>query len=296
MNGQIVKALSGFYYVQTQDELVTCKARGKFRKDGISPLVGDYVAITQTAANEGVIDQILPRRNFFARPAVANIDQLVMIISEAIPKADPNVIDRMTVMAAMKQCDVLICINKCDLDEALQLNRIYTNAGFPTLCMSAKTGEGTDELLAHLEGKLSVFTGNSGVGKSSILNALSPDWDLAVAEVSKALGRGKHTTRHIEMFTLPSGARVIDTPGFSSFSFEDDAFDDGTELAAFYPDFQPYLTSCRFTGCTHRSEQGCALLKALDDGKIEASRHTSYLRLYDERHAKPEWTKKNNRH
>ena len=296
MNGQIVKALSGFYYVQTQEEVVTCKARGKFRKDGISPLVGDYVEITKTAANEGVIDQILPRRNFFARPAVANVDQLVMIISEAIPKADPNVIDRMTVMAAMKQCDVLICINKCDLDEALQLHRIYTNAGFQTLSMSAKTGEGTDELLAHLEGKLSVFTGNSGVGKSSILNALSPDWDLAVAEVSKALGRGKHTTRHIEMFTLPGGARVIDTPGFSSFSVDDDALDGSTELAAFYPDFQPYLASCRFTGCTHRNEQGCALLKALDDGKIEPSRHTSYLRLYEEWNAKPEWTKKNNRH
>lgn len=295
MKGQIIKALSGFYSVQTENGLFICKARGKFRKDGISPLVGDYVEITQTSADEGVIDRILPRKNCFQRPAVANIDQLVILISQAIPKADTQVIDRMTVMATMKHCDVLICINKCDLDEASELHRIYTNAGFQTVCVSAKTGEGMDGLSSHLCGKLSAFTGNSGVGKSSVLNQLDPQWNLAVGEVSKALGRGKHTTRHIEMFSLANGAQVIDTPGFSSFSVEEDLSNADMDLASFYPDFVPFLNACRFTGCTHRNEKGCSLLSALVDGKIEPSRHNSYLRLYEEWKSKPEWTKKSKR-
>ena len=219
--GRIQKALSGFYYVDTGAEVLTCRARGKFRKEGLSPLVGDRVTVRELGNGEGFIESILPRKNAFERPAVANIDQLVVIGSAAIPKTDPFLIDRIAAIAALKGCEVVVLLNKCDLDPAEELYRIYTAAGFPTLRISAETGEGLEELIPLIAGKLSAFTGNSGVGKSSILNALDPAFQLKTGEISTALGRGRHTTRHVELFRLSCGAEIMDSPGFSSFETEE---------------------------------------------------------------------------
>ena len=287
--GRIQKALSGFYYVDTGTEILTCRARGKFRREGISPLVGDRVSVRELGDGEGFVEAILPGRNAFIRPAVANIDQLVIIGSGAIPKTDPFLIDRVASIAALKQCDVIVLLNKCDLDNADQLYDIYCAAGFPTLRVSAETGEGLEELKDLISGKLSAFTGNSGVGKSSILNALEPDFALKVGEVSTALGRGRHTTRHVELFRLSCGAEIMDTPGFSSFEAEDLNLEWKQHLAESFIEFRPYLEDCRFVGCSHTKEKGCAVLEALRQGKIQKSRHQSYLRLYEELKPVQEW-------
>ena len=290
MRGRIQKALSGFYYVRCGDgQIVQCKARGKFRKDGVTPLVGDFVEISDLGNGEGRVETILPRRNYFDRPSVANIDQLVIICSNAIPKTEPYLVDRMTAIAALKNCDVLLCINKCDLDPAVELTAYYTGAGFSPICVSAETGEGLDALRTAISGKLSAFTGNSGVGKSSILNALDPNFQIRVGEVSTALGRGKHTTRHVELYTLTGGAEVIDTPGFSSFEAEELNLELKHRLAETFPEFAPYADECRFVGCSHTKEKGCAVLDAVREGKIVKGRHESYVRLYDELKNLKEW-------
>ena len=287
--GRIQKALSGFYYVDTGAEILTCRARGKFRKEGISPLVGDRVSVRELGGGEGFVDAILPRRNAFTRPAVANIDQLVIIGSGAIPKTDPFLIDRVASIAALKKCDVIILLNKCDLNGAEELYQLYTAAGFPTLRISAETGEGLEELKPLIAGKLSAFTGNSGVGKSSILNALEPGFSLKVGEVSTALGRGRHTTRHVELFRLSCGAEIMDTPGFSSFEAEDLNLEWKQNLPQTFPEFAPFLDDCRFVGCSHTKEKGCAVLEAVRAGKIQKKRHESYLRLYEELKPLQEW-------
>lgn len=288
MNGRICKALSGFYYVKTGTGLLACRARGKFRKEGISPLVGDVVEYSDLGGGQGWIESIAARRNAFERPAVANIDQLVIVASEAIPKTDPFLIDRMTAIAALKDCDVLVCVNKCDLASGEELQRYYERAGYPSLRVSAETGEGIETLRAAIDGKLSAFTGNSGVGKSSILNALDPSYGIRVGEVSQALGRGRHTTRHVELYALGS-AEVIDTPGFSSFDTEGLSLALKQHLPECFPDFAPYTDGCRFVGCSHTKEKGCAVLQAVKDGKIVPGRHESYVRLHGELKNVKEW-------
>ena len=287
--GRIQKALSGFYYVDTGEAVLTCRARGKFRKDGVSPLVGDWAEVRELGNGEGFVEAILPRKNAFSRPAAANIDQLVVIASGAIPKTDPYLIDRVATIAALKDCQVVVLLNKCDLDPAEDLYRIYRAAGFPTLRISAETGEGMEALPPLLSGKLSAFTGNSGVGKSSILNALDPAFALPVGEVSQALGRGRHTTRHVELFKLRCGGEVIDTPGFSSFDAEELDLELKRRLPETFLEFRPYLDQCRFVGCAHTKEKGCAVLEALRRGEIQESRHKSYLRLYEELKPLKEW-------
>lgn len=200
IKGRIEKALSGFYYVNTGTETLQCRARGRFRREGLSPLVGDWVQVRELGGGEGFVEAIEPRRNAFDRPAAANIDQLVIIASAALPVTDPYLIDRISAIAVLKGCQVLLCLNKCDLDPAEELYGIYQGSAIRVLRVSAATGQGIEELRQELAGKLSAFTGNSGVGKSSILNALAPRFSLAVGEVSKALGRGRHTTRHVELF------------------------------------------------------------------------------------------------
>lgn len=289
--GRIQKALSGFYYVDTGGQLLTCRARGKFRKDGISPLVGDRVEVRELGNGEGFVERICERKNVFARPAVANIDQLVIIASAAIPRTDPYLIDRVASIAALKGCRVAVLLNKCDLDRADELYGIYRASGFPTLRVSAETGEGMEDLKALIAGKLSAFTGNSGVGKSSILNALDPDFRIQVGEVSQALGRGRHTTRHVELYRLSCGAEVVDSPGFSSFETDELNLELKCRLPETFPEFRPYLDSCRFVGCSHTRERGCAVLEALRRGEIQESRHRSYLRLYEELKPLQDWQK-----
>ena len=283
MTGRIVKALSGFYYVDLGDgSVIPCRGRGKLRHQRITPLVGDRVEISALDDGTGMVDAILPRKNQFRRPMVANIDQMVIIASGAIPVTDPFLIDRMAAMAEWKGCEVLVCLNKCDLDRADELASLYRAAGFSTLQVSAETGEGVEELKALIAGKLSAFTGNSGVGKSSLLNAIEPGFSLQVSEVSRKLGRGKHTTRHVELYRLSCGAEVIDTPGFSSFDAGELDLELKERLPECFVEFRPYLDGCRFAGCSHTKEKGCAVLRAVRAGEIPSSRHQSYIRLFGE--------------
>ena len=261
---------------------MACKARGKFRQEGRSPLVGDWVEVQETGAGEGMVWEILPRRTVFNRPAVANVDQLVVVASQAVPVTDPFLIDRVSALAALKDCGVVVCVNKCDLASGEELADIYRRAGFPTVRTSAETGEGVAELTALISGKLSAFTGNSGVGKSSLLNAIEPGFSLRVAQVSQKLGRGRHTTRHVELYRLSCGAEVIDTPGFSSFDAQELDLELKERLPETFVEFRPYVGSCRFVGCSHTREKGCAVLAAVKRGEIPPSRHQSYLRLYEE--------------
>ncbi len=290
--GRIEKALSGFYYVNTGRETLQCRARGKFRKEGLSPLVGDWVQVRELGGGEGFVEAVETRRNVFSRPAAANIDQLVILASAAVPVTEPYLIDRIAAIAALKGCDVLVCLNKCDLDPAEGLYGIYSCSAIPVLRISAETGEGLDALRRAIAGKLNAFTGNSGVGKSSVLNALVPGLQLPVGEVSKALGRGRHTTRHVELFPLGGGTYVIDTPGFSSFDTEEMDLELKEHLPETFPEFAPYVGECRFTGCTHTKEKGCRVLQAVKDGDIPVSRHKSYLRLFDELKDVQTWQKK----
>lgn len=292
MDGIIVKALSGFYYVRAQGETYSCRARGKFRLNGQTPLVGDRVCIEPAADGSGTVTELLPRKNFFDRPAVANVDRLVMIVSAAIPVTDPYLIDMVTVQCEKKHCDVLIVVNKCDLDPGDSLCAIYAKTPYQTIRVSAATGEGLDALRAAIDGKVCCFTGNSGVGKSSILNALDDRFAIATGEVSQKLGRGRHTTRHVEFFDLGANTYVADTPGFA-------AFDDGaalglrkTELAALFPEFRDHSDDCRFLDCAHLAEPGCAVTAAVEDGTIAKSRHRSYKRLYEQAAKIPDWQMK----
>lgn len=287
--GTIMKALSGFYYVDDGQTLTACRGRGKLRHEKVTPLVGDRVRFTPLSDGSGALDEILPRKNEFYRPAVANIDQLVVIASEATPATDPFLIDRVVSIAEGRNCESIICINKCDLASGDTLANIYRSAGFKTLRLSAETGEGIPELKALIAGKVSAFTGNSGVGKSSILNALDPQVSLATGDVSQKLGRGRHTTRHVELFRLSCGAVVADTPGFSSFDVDRMELMRKEELQYSFREFAPYVDQCQFQDCAHVKEKGCAVLEALRQEKIQPTRHQSYVRLYEQAKAIPDW-------
>ena len=277
--GRILRSISGFYDVQTPQGLVTCRARGSLRR-GDSPLTGDLVQIS-VEKGKGMVEKILPRRNKFIRPAVANVDALVVFAANVNPVTEPFLIDRVAAIAGDQEVPVYLVVNKCDLDPAQDLVRIYTKAGFRVICTSAETGEGVEELRSLIRGKLTAFTGNSGVGKSSVLNRLCPELQLPTGEVSEKLGRGRHTTRHVELYRLEEDTYVADTPGFSSFDTDQMEVILKENLQYAFPDFGPYLGACQFRDCTHRKEPGCAVTAALAAGEIEATRYDSYLRLYE---------------
>lgn len=278
--GRILRSLSGFYDVQTPEGLVTCRGRGHLRRGNNSPLTGDMVEIT-VEHGKGMVEKILPRKNRFVRPAVANVDALVVFAANVNPVTEPYLIDRVAAIAGDQEVAVYICVNKSDLDPAIDLVRIYENAGFPVIRASAETGQGVEELRALLQGKLTAFTGNTGVGKSSMLNRLCPELQLATGEVSEKLGRGRHTTRHVELYKLDKDTYVADTPGFASFDTEEMDVILKENLQYAFPDLGPYIGDCQFHDCSHRAEPGCAVRQAVEEGKIEKSRYESYLRLYE---------------
>ena len=280
MIGRIVRSLSGFYEVQTEQGPVTCKARGHFRKEGITPLTGDLAEITATG-RKGMLERILLRKNIFVRPAVANLDGLVIFAANVNPVTEPFLIDRVAAIAGNQEVPVILCVNKTDLDPARALVEIYQRAGFPVISTSAQTGEGVEELRRAISGKLTAFTGNSGVGKSSILNRLLPELNLLTGEVSDKLGRGRHTTRHVELYALGNDTYVADTPGFSSFDTDKMEVILKENLQFAFPDFAPYIGKCRFHDCAHLKEPGCAVTEALARGEIQKSRYDSYVRLYE---------------
>lgn len=279
--GRIVKALSGFYYVSTGDcAAVECRARGKFRKERITPLVGDWVNFS-TDGKRGMVESIEPRKNSFVRPAVSNLDALVVLASGANPVTDPFLIDRVSAIAGNQNVPVILCVNKVDLNDGEMLSGIYRRAGFPVFQTSAETGEGVEALREAIAGKTVAFTGNSGVGKSSILNCLDSRFAVQTGEVSEKLGRGRHTTRHVELYCLPDDTCIIDTPGFSSFDTEQMELILKENLQYAFPDFAPYLGQCRYHDCAHLKEPGCAVLAALAEENLEPTRHASYARLYE---------------
>ena len=288
LTGRIIRSLSGFYEVQTQSGTVTCRGRGSLRRGNESPLTGDMVEIS-VEKGKGMVARILPRKNRFIRPAVANIDALVIFAANTNPVTEPFLIDRVAAIAGDREVSVILCVNKCDLDPAVDLIRIYKNAGFQVIRASAETGEGVEELRQLIKGKLVAFTGNSGVGKSSMLNRLCPELALATGEVSEKLGRGRHTTRHVELYDLGDDTFVADTPGFSSFDTDQMEVRLKENLQYAFPDFEAYLGSCQFHDCTHRKEPGCAVRQAVEEGKIEKTRYDSYLRLYEKASQIKQW-------
>lgn len=286
--GRIVRSLSGFYEVETASGVVTCRGRGNLRHMQETPLTGDLVEIS-VEQGRGMVQRILPRKNAFIRPAVANIDTLVVFAANVNPVTEPFLIDRVAAIAGDKEVPVCICVNKCDLDPAMDLVRIYRNAGFPVICASAQTGEGVEALRSLLKGKLTAFTGNSGVGKSSMLNCLCPDLQLPTGAVSEKLGRGRHTTRHVELYRLEADTYVADTPGFSAFDTDRMELILKENLQYAFPDFGRYLGKCQFHDCTHRAEPGCAITQALSQAALEKTRYESYLRLYEKASQIKQW-------
>ena len=286
--GRILRSLSGFYDVQTPAGIISCRGRGHLRRGAETPLTGDLVEIS-VERGKGMVEKILPRKNHFIRPAVANVDALVVFAANVNPVTEPFLIDRVAAIAGDQEVKVVLCINKCDLDPAVDLVKIYQKAGFKVIQTSAETGEGVEALRAAIRGKLVAFTGNSGVGKSSILNRLCPQLGLATGEVSEKLGRGRHTTRHVELYDLGEDTFVADTPGFSSFDTDQMEVILKENLQYAFPDFGVHIGNCQFHDCTHRKEPGCAIRSAVETGDLETTRYDSYLRLYEKASQIKQW-------
>lgn len=285
LEGTIIKGYSGFYYVACNGVIYECSLRGKNRKKSVKFLPGDKVkfCVAGDATKGGAIEELLPRKNELLRPAVANLDQLVILAAVYDPLPDLRLIDRLTVFAQWNQITPVICFNKCDLvdqQEQQRLYRIYKPTGFPVHFCSTVTGQGVDELRAALQGKCSVLAGNSGVGKSSLMNAISDQFQLATGEISDKLKRGKHTTRHVEFYQIDQDTLLADTPGFSSLLLPDDIKRE--ELCRLFPEFLSRISQCRFATCMHKSEPDCAIKEALCQGEIAQSRYDNYLAFLEE--------------
>ncbi len=280
--GFVRKGIGGFYYVESDGVLYTCKARGKFRKERISPYAGDWVRVSLEEDGTGAVEEILPRKNILVRPPLANLDRLFVISSVREPFPDSLVIDKTVAAAEIHEIEPVVVFTKTDLEDASALKAAYDLAGIHCLVVSSTTGSGVEEVRRLLEGKISAFTGNSGVGKSTLLNALFPEFGLKTGEISQKLGRGRHTTREVELYKIGPDSYVADTPGFSTFDVERYQLTDKDRLAYAFREFVPYIGQCRFTSCSHTCEKGCAVLRAVEEGKIAGSRHESYAAMYEE--------------
>ena len=290
-NGILVKAIAGFYYVEAGGRIYSCKARGIFRKQGCEPLVGDTVRITAETEGEldGRVEEILPRRNRLVRPPLANVTRLFIVSAYSNPAPNSLVIDKLIAIAENKGIEPLLIFNKNDQGDFSDWEEIYKAAGFEVFSVSCLTGDGIEAVRAALGEGISVFSGNSGVGKSSLLNRLFDGLALATGEVSEKLGRGRHTTRHVDLFRMENGGYVADTPGFTSLDLEKSEVVCKEDLPFAFREFAPYLGRCRFTSCAHVGEKGCAVADAVGRGEIPASRYESYRRMYEEVKDIKEW-------
>lgn len=279
--GILMKSIGGFYYVRCEDKEYECKARGSFRKSGNSPCVGDKVRIAVPEDGFSAIEEILPRKNKLKRPALANIDVLVIVCSTIDPSPNYAIIDKMTAAAVNNNMTPVIVVSKNDLKNGEEIVDIYKNSEIQVFKCSPEDTTEAKKLCEFLKGKVTAFTGNSGVGKSTLLNMMFPDLQLETGQISQKLGRGRHTTRVVELFEL-DGCFVADTPGFSTVDLQRYEMIDKTQLQYCFPEFEKYLGECQFTSCSHTCEKGCRILKALADGEIEESRHRSYVVMYNE--------------
>lgn len=287
--GIVLKGIGGFYYVLKDGKVWECKAGGRLRLGSLSPVAGDWVTFEQTG-EDGLITSIRPRKNSLMRPPVANIDRLFIVASEAPPRTDPFLVDKVTVIALWQGIEPIILLNKCDLDSSDALFDVYTGAGFRTVRVSTMTGEGIETVRALAAEGISCFTGNSGIGKSSILNRLLPNRNLLVGRISARAARGRHTTRQSELFPCGDGF-VIDTPGFSAFDITRMEHIKKEQLQHYFPEITDLFDQCRFSGCAHLKEPGCAVQQRVQDGRIAASRYESYKKLYAELAAVKDWEK-----
>ena len=284
----ITKGIGGFYYVKTPDGIVECKARGVFRKRGITPVAGDMVRLS---ADGAAIEEILPRKNVFVRPPIANLDVLFIVSSTTQPTPSTLIIDKMSAIAVDKGIQPALVITKGDLRDSAELREAYNAAGIPVICIDYATGQGIEEVREMIRGRLCAFCGNSGVGKSTLLNAVVPGLAQQTADISQKLGRGKHTTREVTIFEA-CGGLIADTPGFASLDTLKACYIPPENLEFAFPEFKPYFGECRFTGCSHRTETGCAVREALQNGELSQSRYQSYVTMYEEAQQINEWERK----
>ena len=289
MQGRILKATGGFYYVLSDAVLYECRARGLFRKNGVSPLVGDWVEIEETGEEKGYVTRILDRKNSLIRPPLANLDQLFLVVSVADPQPNLLVLDKLIAIAEHKKIEPFLIVTKTDLGEWETLAALYEKAGFQVFCTGLDQDSDLAMLRRSMEGKISAFCGNSGVGKSSLLNRIDSQLDLSTAQISQKLGRGRHTTRHVQLYPVSGGGYIADTPGFSSMDLERYEVILKEQLQYCFREFGPHLNQCRFTGCSHTKEKGCAVLAAMKEGEIASSRHDSYCTLYEAAKNIKEW-------
>ncbi len=283
MQGIIIKAISGFYYVKHEDEIIECKAKGAFRNEGISPMVGDLVEFDLKDDNlHGILRNVVGRKNKLYRPPVANVDKAFIVSAFENPAPNTLIIDTMTAICEHNNVIPILVFNKSDLGNFNEWYDIYTKTGYKVILASAKNSDGIELLKNELKSGISVFTGNSGVGKSSLLNSLMPALTLKTGEVSEKLGRGRHTTRHVELYDSAYGGYVADTPGFATIEADKTDYSFKENLENLFPEFAPYLGGCRFIGCSHTGEKGCAVCAAAESGEIAESRLDSYKFLYNE--------------
>ncbi len=282
--GRILTSTGGLYTVETSCGICTCKARGVFRKRRITPYVGDYVNLSE----DQVICEILPRKNYILRPPVANLDQIFFVVSSCQPAPNLQLLDSFLAVAAYQDIVSVLVVTKIDLDTAGSLIRLYENAGVDVLAVNYQKPETIAAVASRLHGRVSMMTGNSGVGKSTLLNAIDPSLELPVGEISEKLGRGRHTTRQVQLYPC-AGGYLADTPGFSTFEVEQYLRMEKEQIAHCFPEFQKYFGKCRFSDCAHICEKGCAIVEAVKRGEIAKSRHDSYIALYQTAKQRKEW-------